>query len=94
MDRQSDSSKKKTSRTAAGNSAKKRIKRKRKKSLPMRILTAAGVVVCIAVIAVAGLVIGSLIGYVEDAELIDVENMRLNLTSFVYVEDSESGEMV
>ena len=95
MDRQSENaSKKKTSGTAAGNSAKKRIKRKRKKSLPMRILTAAGVVLCIAVIAVAGLVIGSLIGYVEDAELIDVENMRLNLTSFVYVEDSESGEMV
>ncbi len=46
------------------------------------------------VIAVVGLVAGSLIGYVEDVELIDVENMRLNLSSIVYVEDPETGEMV
>ena len=46
------------------------------------------------IVAVIGLVGGSLFGYVEDVELVDVENMRLNLTSIVYVEDPESGEMV
>ncbi len=46
------------------------------------------------IIAVLGLIVGSLAGYVEDVELIDVENMRLNLTSIVYMEDPETGEMV
>lgn len=95
MERQSENtSKKKVSGTAAGNGAKKRRKRKHKKSLLMKILTFIGIIIGIAVIAAVGLVIGSLFGYVEDAELIDVENMRLNLTSFVYVEDSETGEMI
>lgn len=95
MDRQSENtSKKKVSRTSAGNGAKKTFKRKRKKNLPMRMLTGIGIIFGIAIIAVVGLVVGSLIGYVEDAELIDVENMRLNLTSFVYVEDPESDEMI
>ena len=31
---------------------------------------------------------------VEGAELIDVDNMRLNLTSFVYAVDPDTGEMV
>ena len=75
---------------ASKNATKRRRKGKHKKSLAAKILTALGLVVCIAIIGVAGLVIGSLIGYVEEAELIDVENMRLNLTSFVYVEDAET----
>ena len=85
----------KTSSAAASkNATKKRKKGRRKKSLLKRILTALGLIVCIGIIIVSGLVIGSLIGYVEETELIDVENMRLNLTSFVYVEDSETGEMI
>ena len=73
---------------------KKASRRKRKKSLFLKIMTPMGIVLGICFIAVFGLLAGSLFGYVEDAELIDVENMRLNLTSFVYVEDSETGEMV
>ncbi|MBR2883254.1 MAG: PBP1A family penicillin-binding protein [Clostridia bacterium] len=74
--------------------AKKKSGRKRKKSILTRALMALGVTLGIIVIAVVGLVVGSLLGYVEDAELIDVENMRLNLTSFVYAEDPDSGETI
>lgn len=94
MERQSSSSKKKTSSAAGRNGVGKKAKRRRKKSFLMKALSFIGIIAAIAVIVVAGLVIGSLFGFVEDAELIDVENMRLNLTSFVYVEDSETGEMV
>lgn len=59
-----------------------------------RFLIGAALVFGLMIIAVIGLVVGSLMGYVEDVELIDVENMRLNLTSIVYVEDPETGEMV
>ena len=72
---------------------KKKSRRRRKKNTFMKIFAVTGIVLGIAIIAAMGLVVGSLIGYVEDAELVDVENMRLNLTSFVYVQD-ESGEMV
>lgn len=37
----------------------------------------------------AGIVAGALFGYMETVEPIDVENMRLNLTSFVYGTDPE-----
>lgn len=74
--------------------AKRRNKRKNKKSLLARFLLAFGACFGILVIAVCGLLIGSLLGYVEDTELIDVENMRLNLTSFVYAEDPSTGETV
>ena len=75
-------------------STRKTAKRRRKNKFAIRLFSGLGVILGIAIIAVIGLVVGSLIGFVEDAELIDVENMRLNLTSLVYVEDSESGEMV
>ena len=75
-------------------STKKTAKRRRKNKLSIRLFSGLGVTLGIVIIAVIGLVVGSLIGYVEDAELIDVENMRLNLTSLVYVEDPETGEMI
>ncbi len=80
--------------TTAKNSTGKKSRRKRKKSLLMKLLAGLALVIGIVLIGVVGLVLGSLIGFVEDAELIDVENMRLNLTSFVYIEDSETGEMI
>jgi len=73
---------------------KKKSRRRRKKNTLMKIFAVTGIVLGIAIIAAMGLVVGSLIGYVEDAELVDVENMRLNLTSFVYVKDTQSGEMI
>lgn len=74
--------------------ASKKTKRKRKKNIFLKILIGIGVVIGIIIVGVFGLVAGSLLGYVEDVELVDVENMRLNLTSFVYVEDSKTGEMI
>lgn len=74
--------------------AKKNTKRKRKKNIFLKILIGIGVVIGIIIVGVFGLVAGSLLGYVEDVELVDVDNMRLNLTSFVYVEDSKTGEMI
>lgn len=59
-----------------------------------RIAIGIGVVTFLLIMAVAGLVFGALYGYVEDTELVDMDNMRLNLTSFVYVQDSETGEMI
>ncbi len=41
----------------------------------------------------AGVVAGALLGYIETVEPIDVTNMTLNLTSFVYAED-ENGNTV
>ncbi len=72
---------------------KKTTKRKILKFIK-RFFIGAALIVGLLIVAAVGLVVGSLIGYVEDVELIDVENMRLNLTSFVYVQDSETGEMV
>lgn len=74
--------------------SKKKNKHKHKKNIFIKILAGLGIAAGICIIAVIGLVAGSLFGYVEDAELIDVENMRLNLTSFVYVEDADTGEMI
>lgn len=73
--------------------AKKKA-RKRKKNMFLRILTGVGLAMGILIIAAMGLVLGSLLGYVEDAELVDVENMRLNLTSFVYVENPHTDEII
>ena len=81
-------------KTSAKTGTKKTAKRKGKTSFIKKFFIGLGLVVGLLVIAIIGLVVGSLIGYVEDAELIDVENMRLNLTSIVYIEDSETGEMV
>ena len=80
--------------TTAKNNTRKKSSRKRKKSLLMKFLASLALITGIVLIGVVGLVLGSLIGFVEDADLIDVENMRLNLTSFVYIEDSETGEMI
>lgn len=74
--------------------ATKKTKRKRKNNIFIKILIGIGVVVGIIAVGILGLLAGSLLGYVEDVELVDVENMRLNLTSFVYVEDPETGEMI
>ncbi len=71
----------------------KKRKRRNKKLSSKSMLTLC-VVVCILSIIAIGLIAGSIFGYVEGTELIDAENMRLNLTSFLYAEDSESGEMV
>ena len=95
MERQSqENSKRKKTRTAAKNGARKKSRRNRKKSLLMKLLASLALIIGIVLIGVVGLILGSLIGFVEDAELIDVENMRLNLTSFVYIEDPETGEMI
>lgn len=40
-----------------------------------------------AVAVVGGIVAGSLAGYIENTELLDVRNLSINLTSFVYAED-------
>lgn len=74
--------------------ANSKSKRKRKKNIFVKVLIGIGVVMGIIAVGVLGLVAGSLLGYVEDVELLDVDNMRLNLTSFVYVEDPETGEMI
>lgn len=74
--------------------ANSKSKRKRKKNIFVKALIGIGVVMGIIAVGVLGLVAGSLLGYVEDVELLDVDNMRLNLTSFVYVEDPETGEMI
>ena len=73
---------------------KKVKKKKTGKSALIKILIVIGIIVALLITAAVGLVAGALYGYVEDADLIDVENMRMNLTSFVYVEDAESGEMI
>lgn len=72
---------------------KKKSKKRARKTL-LRVVLGICIAVCIVLLAAIGLVAGSLYGYVEDAELIDVDNMRLNLTSFVYAVDPESGEEI
>ncbi len=73
---------------------KKKAKRKAKKKFIKRFFAGVGIFFLILMLAVIGVVVGTLIGFVEDAGIIDVSNMRLNLTSIVYVQDSETGEMV
>jgi len=77
---------------------KKKTARKRRKGLIKRIIirTIAGIFFAagLFVVAIVGLIAGSLAGYVEETELVDIENMRLNLTSYVYVLDPETGEYV
>ena len=59
-----------------------------------RIFLTLFIILVVGMITVAGIVIGSLYGYVEKTELIDVDNLRLNLTSFIYVTDAQTGETV
>ncbi len=72
---------------------KKRKNRKKKNALS-RSMLALCISICICGVIAIGLIAGSLFGYVEGTELVDVENMRLNLTSFLYAQDPETGEMV
>jgi len=74
--------------------ANKTRKASRKKSVFARISVSFFTFVFVLILAVAGLLAGSLYGYVEGTSLIDVENMRLNLTSFVYAEDPKTGTMI
>ncbi len=69
-------------------------KGKKKNGMFFKILTVFAIILGVLIIAASGLVFGSLYGYVEDAELVDVDNMRLNLTSFVYVTDPDTGDAV
>ncbi len=69
-----------------------RRKPKKKKNIFLRILAGIGIIIGAFIIAIIGLIGGSLYGYVEDTDLVDVENMRLNLTSFVYITDPDTGE--
>ena len=87
-------SKPKTRPLAASGPKKSKHRKKRKKiNIFVRILLVLLAIFAVVAIAVAGLLFGSLYGYVEDTELVDVDNMRLNLTSFVYVTDPETGEV-
>lgn len=71
-------------------SKNKRRKKKNLKGLTLALLA----VICVFAIIGIGLVGGSLFGFVEGTELLEIDNMRLNLTTFVYAEDSSTGEMV
>lgn len=75
-------------------SRKKRRKNSKATNFFLKTFLSFGVIAGILAIAAAGLIIGSLYGYVENTELIDIDNMRLNLTSFVYVTDPNTGEPV
>lgn len=81
---------------ASSKTVTRRKKRKKSKAMNtfLKILLVLGIIFGVIAIAVAGLIFGSLYGYVEDTELIDIESMRLNLTSFVYVIDPETGEEI
>lgn len=88
-----------TSSSVSRTSSKTGSRRKKRKqnkvlSVILKIFLALGIVVGVIAIAVAGLIFGSLYGYVEDTELVDINNMRLNLTSFVYVIDPETGNEI
>lgn len=73
--------------------AKKR-KKKKKMNVFLKILLVIIATLIIGTIAAVGLFGGSLFGYMEGTQLVDVDNMRLNLTSFVYAIDPETGEEV
>lgn len=45
------------------------------------------IVVFAAIAITGGVVVGSLASYIENTELLDVQNLSINLTSFVYAED-------
>ena len=94
MENKSGSNKNGTKKTVSGRKGRKSSRKRKILKFIKRFLIGAALVFGLMIIATIGLVAGSLIGYVEDVDLIDVENMRLNLTSIVYVEDSETGEMV
>ncbi len=79
--------------TSPAEHSRKRTK-KRKRNIFLSILLYFFMFIGFIIVAAAGLVIGSFAGYVEDTELVDVENMRLNLTSFIYVQDAQTGEYV
>lgn len=82
----------KKSTSPAEHSTKKRKKRKR--NIFLSILLYMFMFFGFVIVAAAGLVAGSFAGYVEDTELVDVENLRLNLTSFIYVQDAQTGEYI
>ena len=71
-------------------SKNKRRKKKNFKKLTLALLA----LICVFAIIGIGLVGGSLFGFVEGTELLEIDSMRLNLTTFVYAEDSATGEMV
>ena len=74
-----------------------KTRRKRKKgkfSFLAKFVTVLFVTFIICIMAVIGLVAGSLVGYVVNIELVDVDNLRLNLTSFIYMTDPDTGEAV
>lgn len=94
MENKTVSNKNGTKKTVSRKKGGKNSTKRKMLKFIKRFLIGVALVFGLMLIATVGLVVGSLIGYVEDVELIDVENMRLNLTSIVYVEDSETGEMV
>ena len=73
---------------------RKKASKSKFKRAATRILIGIGILTFMLIMGVIGLLFGTLYGYVEDAELVNVDNMRLNLTSFVYVQDSQTGEMI
>lgn len=73
---------------------KKKNRKNKRISVFKKIAASLAVILGILCLVAVGLVVGSLYGLVEGAELIDVDNMRLNLTSFVYAVDPDTGEMV
>lgn len=73
---------------------RKKASKSKFKRAAIRILIGIGILTFMLIMGVIGLLFGTLYGYVEDAELVNVDNMRLNLTSFVYVQDSQTGEMI
>mgnify|MGYP004609605069 FL=1 len=72
--------------------SKKRKRAKKPMNIFLKSLLVIFLTVFICGIAVVGLVAGSLFGYVEKTDLVDVDNLRLNLTSFVYATNPETGE--
>lgn len=73
---------------------KKKSRKHKRRSVFKKIAASLVVILGICCLVAVGLIAGSLYGFVEETELIDVDNMRLNLTSFVYAVDSDTGEMV
>lgn len=72
---------------------KKRRKKKRM-NVFLKIILVILATLIIGGVAVVGLLSGTLFGYIEGTQLVDVDNMRLNLTSFVYATDPKTGETV
>ena len=72
--------------------SKKRKRAKKPMNIFLKSLLVIFLTFFICGIAVVGLVAGSLFGYVEKTDLVDVDNLRLNLTSFVYATNPETGE--